>query len=58
VVTYRDADDLVAQLRRVAADDEARVAIAAAGHARTLRDHTYARRIAQLAEIMEGRLRG
>jgi hypothetical protein len=58
VVTYRDADDLVVQLRRVAADDEERVAIAAAGHARTLRDHTYARRMAQLAEILEGRLRG
>jgi hypothetical protein len=58
VIAYRDADDLVAQLRGLAADDERRVAIAAAGQARTLRDHTYERRMPQLVELLDGRLRG
>jgi spore maturation protein CgeB len=58
VVAYRDADDLIAQLQRLRADDDERIAIATAGQARTLRDHTYRRRMQQLAEILEGRLRG
>jgi hypothetical protein len=56
VVAYGDAADLVAQLRRLADDGDKRVSIAAAGQARTLRDHTYGRRMAQLAELLEGRL--
>jgi spore maturation protein CgeB len=58
VVAYRDADDLIAQLKRLRADSDERIAIATAGHERTLRDHTYGRRVQQLAEILEGRLRG
>ena len=58
VVAYRDADDLLAQLRALAADEDRRLAIAAAGQARTLRDHTYRRRMTQLAELIEGRWRG
>jgi spore maturation protein CgeB len=58
LVAYRDADDLTAQLRRLRADHDERIAIATAGHARTLRDHTYGRRMQQLAEILKGRLRG
>jgi hypothetical protein len=57
-VTYRDADDLIAQLQRLRLDDDERIAIAVAGHNRTLRDHTYGHRMQQLAEILESRLRG
>ena len=39
------------------AHEDERAAIAAAGQARTLRDHTYARRIAQLADMLQARLR-
>jgi len=58
VVAYRDVDDLIAQLRRLRADHDECIAIATAGHARTLRDHTYSRRMQQLAEILEDRLHG
>jgi spore maturation protein CgeB len=53
VVAYRDADDLVTQVRRYLADEDARREIAAAGQARTLRDHTYAIRMRELAGILE-----
>jgi hypothetical protein len=57
VVAYRDADDLVRQVRGLLADEDARREIAAAGQARTLRDHTYAVRMRELTEILESRLR-
>jgi spore maturation protein CgeB len=57
VVAYRDADDLVAQVQRYLADEDARRAIAAAGQARTLREHTYEVRMRELATILEDRLR-
>lgn len=57
VVAYRNADDLVAQVRALLSDPEARREIAAAGQARTLRDHTYAVRMRELAGILESRLR-
>jgi len=53
VVTYRSGHELVAQVRRYQADEDARREIAAAGQARTLRDHTYAVRMSELAEILE-----
>jgi spore maturation protein CgeB len=53
VIAYRDADDLVVRARHYLADDEARREIAAAGQARTLRDHTYATRMRELVEILE-----
>ena len=53
VIAYRDANDLVARARRYLADDDARQEIAAAGQARTLRDHTYATRMRELVEILE-----
>jgi spore maturation protein CgeB len=56
VVAYRDADDLVRQVRALLADEEARREIAAAGQARTLRDHTYAVRMRELAAILARRL--
>jgi len=52
VITYRDANELVAQARLYLEDDEARRAVAAAGHARTMRDHTYAIRMRELADIL------
>jgi spore maturation protein CgeB len=56
VIAYRDADDLVAQTRRLLADEDERRAIASAGHARTLREHTYAVRMRELAEMLQERL--
>ena len=53
IVAYDDADDLVEKARHLLADDDERGAIAAAGQARTLRDHTYAVRMAELAAILE-----
>jgi len=53
VATYRDESELVATVRRLLADDEERIRLAAAGQRRTLSEHTYAARIAQLAEILE-----
>ncbi len=53
VVTYANAEELVREARRYLADDDARREIAAAGHARTLRDHTYAIRMQELATILE-----
>jgi spore maturation protein CgeB len=56
VLAYRDADDLVRQLGAVLADEDARRQIAAAGQSRTLRDHTYAVRMRELAEILARRI--
>jgi spore maturation protein CgeB len=56
VVTYEGADDLAAALHALLADNERRVAIARAGQERTLREHTYARRIAALAADLGRRL--
>jgi spore maturation protein CgeB len=53
VVTYRSEDELVERLGHLAAHEDERAAIAAAGQERTLRDHTYERRIAELAAILE-----
>jgi len=56
VATYANEGELVARLRELLADEARRSAIAAAGHERTLRQHTYAQRIAQLATMLEARL--
>lgn len=56
IVAYRDEDDLRAKLAHYLADDEARRRVAAAGQARTLRDHTYSRRMEQIAALLEARL--
>ncbi len=57
VAVYEDVDDLVATLEGLLADDAERRRIAAAGQARTMRDHTYERRMGELAAILEERLR-
>ena len=56
VATYRDAEELVASARRLLAVEPQRAALAAAGQARTLREHTYGHRMAELAAILEERL--
>jgi hypothetical protein len=53
VVTFTDADDLVAKARHHLGHEQERVAIAAAGQERTLRDHGYRGRIEDLAERLE-----
>jgi hypothetical protein len=57
VVTYASEDELVEKVEHYRAHEDERAAIAAAGQARTLRDHTYRRRIAQLADLLQARLR-
>lgn len=56
VVTYSSEDELVERIEHYASHEDERAAIARAGHERTLREHTYERRIAQLAGILEERL--
>ncbi|HEY7794104.1 MAG TPA: glycosyltransferase [Gaiellaceae bacterium] len=53
VVTYADVDDLVEKARHYLAHEDERRAIAAAGQARTLREHTYELRMRELVEILE-----
>jgi spore maturation protein CgeB len=57
VVTYTDADDLIEKARHYLEHEDERAAIAGAGQARTLREHTYERRAVELAAILEERLR-
>jgi spore maturation protein CgeB len=51
-VTYRDEDELVERVRQYLDDDDARRRIARAGQQRTLRDHTYLRRMEELLAIL------
>jgi len=55
VLAYRDAEDLIAQARALTADDDRRRAVATAGQRRTLNEHTYGKRIPQLAAMLEAR---
>jgi spore maturation protein CgeB len=57
VVVYDGVEDLVERLEGLIADDAERRRIAAAGQARTLRDHTYERRMGELAALLEERVR-
>jgi spore maturation protein CgeB len=56
VVAYHDAADLLEHLRHFLAHPDERRLIAAAGQRRTLADHTYRRRIAQLEGMLHARL--
>jgi spore maturation protein CgeB len=58
VVVYDDVVDLVAKVRHYLEHDTERLAIAAAGQERTLREHTYERRIGELSRMLEARLPG
>jgi spore maturation protein CgeB len=53
VLAYRSAEECLELARRDARDDAARERIAAAGAARCLSEHTYERRMVQLAGILE-----
>jgi hypothetical protein len=52
VVSYRNADECVERVNHFLNDEDARKRIAAAGQARTLRDHTYRARMEQFVEIV------
>jgi spore maturation protein CgeB len=56
VVTYASADELVEQAHYYLGHVEERARIARAGQERTLRDHTWESRMAQLADILGRRL--
>lgn len=53
VASYANEHELVTAVRHYLGANEERDAIAAAGQARTLADHSYDRRMAQLAELIE-----
>jgi hypothetical protein len=57
VAVYEDADDLIAGIDELLANDERRRSIAEAGRARTLSEHTWANRIAELAGMLESRVK-
>jgi spore maturation protein CgeB len=50
VAAYRGTSDLIAQVKRFLAEPELRSAIASAGYQRTLREHTYPHRFAEVFE--------
>jgi hypothetical protein len=56
VVSYDGADDLAAKVRHYLEHEDERAAIAAAGQQRTLREHTYRTRMAELATILDDEL--
>jgi hypothetical protein len=56
VVTFRDAEECIALAERFLADPAARDARAAAGQARTLREHTYRQRMEELVALLAARL--
>jgi glycosyltransferase involved in cell wall biosynthesis len=55
-LAYTDLDDLVAKIEHALEDDQERRRIAAAGQRRTLEEHSFARRMAELTEVLERRL--
>jgi len=57
IVAYRSPDECVALIAYYLANPEEATAIALAGQARTLRDHTYSLRMEQTAEILARHLR-
>ena len=56
VATYESVDDLVAQIEHLRAHPAERMALAEAGQARTLGEHSFAARMAELAELLQRRL--
>ncbi|MCU1279094.1 MAG: glycosyl transferase group 1 family protein [bacterium] len=57
VVAYGSAEEAVEQIRYYSAHPAERDAIARAGQLRTLRDHTYERRMIELRDILERHLK-
>jgi len=58
VVTYEDADDLVEQIRYYLDNPERRERIAARGHERAKREHTFAHRISEIIAAAPESTRG
>jgi spore maturation protein CgeB len=56
VVSYESEDDLVEKIEHYLRNDDERLEIAAAGQKRTLSEHTYRRRMSELAAMLEQRL--
>jgi glycosyltransferase involved in cell wall biosynthesis len=56
VVAYDSVDDLVEKVAYYLEHDEERSEIARSGQERTLREHTYAQRMSELAELLAERL--
>jgi glycosyltransferase involved in cell wall biosynthesis len=53
VVTYRDTDECIEQIRYYLTHEDERLAVAKAGQRRTLRDHTWRERMRRLCELLE-----
>ena len=53
VAVWRSVDDCLAAIDRAIGDDDARTAVARAGQARTLAQHTYRRRAAEILGFVE-----
>lgn len=53
IVTYRSADELADVVNHYVTSDDERREIARAGQTRTLREHTYGRRMEELVSILE-----
>lgn len=58
IVTYESAGDAVDKIRQLLEDPAHIAAIAAAGQRRTLTEHTYKQRMAELAAILERFMKG
>jgi spore maturation protein CgeB len=54
VAVWRSIDDCLAAIGRSLSDDDGRAAIARAGHARTMAQHTYRHRAAEILRLVEG----
>jgi spore maturation protein CgeB len=57
-VAYTGEADLLEKLRHFTTDDDHRQRVASAGQGRTLRDHTYDRRMQTVTAILADRLAG
>jgi hypothetical protein len=55
VIAYRNAEECLDRIRHFLAQEDQRKEIARAGQARTLRDHTFEYRMAELIEIIQRR---
>lgn len=58
VVTYKSIEECIEKVRYLLDHEEGRQAIAAAGQRRTLRDHNFVQRAAQLDEIIRRLMKG
>ena len=56
LITYASMDECVEKVSYLLANDDARRQIAAAGQARTLKDHTVVNRCQQIDDLIKARL--